>query len=342
MTILTDRPGQSGSDALASIFELTRAVTNAARTEDIYEAALLCLRDSLDVAKSSILIFDPDGVMRFKAWLDLSPEYRRAVEGHSPWNPETRDPEPVIVADIRDEPSLQQLRKAIESEGIAAMAFIPLVVGGRLIGKFMLYYPKPHSFSDDEILVAQTIAAQVAFALDQQAHRTERGHLEAVFRSAITGVTQLDADAHFSMVNDHFCTITGWAREDLLKLDSYSISHPDDREATHECFRALTAGAPHFVLEKRYIRPDGNEVWVQNNFSALRDSDGTLTGAIAIVLDITERKASDKVLRDSEERYRGLISALGLAVYTTDAQGRITLYNDAALELWGRAPASWR
>jgi PAS domain S-box-containing protein len=276
--------------------------------------------------------------MRFKASLDLSPEYRRAVEGHSPWERNTRDPEPVLVNDVRIEPSLSSLRQVIEAEGIRGLAFIPLVVGGRLLGKFMLYYPQPHTFSANEVLFAQTIAAQVAFALDQQNHWEEHENLDAVFRSAITGVTQTDANGHFIMINDYFCDLTGYTREQLLTLDSYAISHPDDREPTQVCFRALADGAPHYVLEKRYLKPDGTVVWVHNNFSAVRDSSGHLKGAIAIVLDITERKASELILRESEERYRGLIAGLGLAVYTTDAQGRITLYNDAARELWGRSP----
>ncbi|MGE0685774.1 MAG: PAS domain S-box protein [Dehalococcoidia bacterium] len=338
MTILAPRPERSSSDNLASIFELTRSVANARRTEDIYEASLLCLRESLNVEKSSILIFDPDGVMRFKAWLNLSAPYRSAVEGHSPWNRDTKEAQPVLVPDVRNEASLAPLRQTIESEGIVGLAFIPLVADSRLLGKFMLYYAEPHEFSEHEVLVAQTIAAQVAFALDQQAHRNEREYLDAVFRSAITGVTQTDANGHFVMINDTFCQLTGYSREQLLQLDSYAISHPEDREPTHVCFGALAAGAPHYVLEKRYVRPDGSIVWVHNNFSAVRDASGNLMGAIAIVLDITERKASEQVLRDSEERYRSLISGLGLAVYTTDSRGRITLYNDAARELWGRSP----
>src|SRR5688572_9959411 len=164
MTILTDRPEQSRSEALASIFELTRSVANAARPDEIYEAALLCLRESLGVEKSSILLFDRDGIMRFKAWLGLSPEYRRAVEGHSPWTRDTKDPEPVLVSDVAHEPSLEGLLEPIKEEGITALAFIPLVVSGRLTGKFMLYFPDEHDFTDHEILFSQTIAAQVAFA----------------------------------------------------------------------------------------------------------------------------------------------------------------------------------
>jgi hypothetical protein len=90
------------------LFDLTLAVARSRTPDDIYNAALECLRDSLAVEKASILLFDPDAVMRFKAWLNLSPEYRDAVEGHTPWTPETKDPQPVLVADVREEPSLEQ------------------------------------------------------------------------------------------------------------------------------------------------------------------------------------------------------------------------------------------
>lgn len=54
--------------------------------------------------------------------------------------------------------------------------------------------------------------------------------------------------------------------------------------------------------------------------------------------DITSRKRMEKALSDSEARYRAVIEALPAAVYTTDAEGRITMFNQAAVELSGRVP----
>jgi PAS domain-containing protein len=66
--------------------------------------------------------------------------------------------------------------------------------------------------------------------------------------------------------------------------------------------------------------------------------------------DITERKAAEERLRAREEWYLDLLDALPAAIYTTDADGRITYYNQAAVELSGRRPVlgsdewcvSWR
>lgn len=334
-----------------SLYQLTQKVAAATRPEDIYEAALLCLRDSLGVEKASILLFDDDGVMRFKAWVDLSSEYRQAVEGHSPWQVGSIGPKPVLVADVAAEPSLSPLRNVIEAEGIRALAFVPLSIGGRLLGKFMLYYPQPHDFSVQEILFAGAVASHVAFAIDQQGHRDQQAHLDAMFSSAVTGIAETDAAGHFRVVNDRYCEIVGRTRQELLSgIAILDITHPDDRERNHELLQTLVDGAGSFTIEKRYIRPDGSLVWVSNSVSAIRDEAGQLRGAIAVVSDITERKQTEAVLRQSEQRYQDLVGALGLAVYTTDAQGRITLYNEAAAELWGRRPellkelwcGSWR
>ena len=91
---------------VAVILALARAIGRAQRVEDIYATALDALADGLAVDRSSILLFDADGVMRFKASRGLSDIYRRAVEGHSPWTPGARDAEPIVVSDVTQDASL--------------------------------------------------------------------------------------------------------------------------------------------------------------------------------------------------------------------------------------------
>jgi GAF domain-containing protein len=130
---------------MAVCLTLTRAISQTRTVEEICDIALQALADGLGLARSSILLFDNDGVMRFAAWRGISANYRAAVEGHTPWRPDTTHPEPVVVADVSLEPSLAPFLPVIQSERIAAMAFIPLVSLGRVIGKFMLYYDEPHA-----------------------------------------------------------------------------------------------------------------------------------------------------------------------------------------------------
>ena len=331
----------------ASLHGLILGVGEAGAIEEVYEAALACLEDSLGVSRAAILIFDHQGIMRFKAWRNLSRAYMAAVEGNSPWSRDVGKAEPVLIADARTEPALAPLAAAIEAEGLQAMASFPLTMAGKVLGKFILYYDKPHAFTDTEIATARTIAAQIAFVLDQ---REQRAHLEAMFSSPVIGIAELDTSGRFRSVNARFCELTGRSESELTKLTCFDITHPDDRHETEQWLHSLAQGQSHFVLEKRYLCPDGTVIWVSKSVSAIRGEEERYNGAIAFVSDITDQKLAEAGLRASEQRYRELVGGLGLAVYTTDAEGTITLYNDEAAKIWGVEPrigedkwcGSWR
>src|SRR5262249_60348226 len=90
------------------------------------DAALDAVGRALGCDRASILIFDDAGVMKFVAWRGLSDGYRKAVEGHSPWTRDTRDPQPITVNDIDAAALDASLKTTVKAEGIGALAFIPL------------------------------------------------------------------------------------------------------------------------------------------------------------------------------------------------------------------------
>jgi len=80
------------------------------------------------------------------------------VEGHSPWPRDARDPKPVLIPDVANEPTLASFLPLFQKEQIGALAFIPLVAAGRLFGKFMVYYDGPYELSAQELAMASAIA----------------------------------------------------------------------------------------------------------------------------------------------------------------------------------------
>jgi PAS domain S-box-containing protein len=147
------------------LYGLAAAVMDADQIEQIFDAALDAIESALGADRASILLFDTDDVMRFKAWRNLSPEYRRAVEGHSPWARGSRSPQPIISADVTSDPEMAMYLPLFRREGIGAIGFIPLVSGGELIGKFMVYYARPRELARSELHLARAIANQIAAAV---------------------------------------------------------------------------------------------------------------------------------------------------------------------------------
>jgi PAS domain S-box-containing protein len=86
-------------------------------------------------------------------------------------------------------------------------------------------------------------------------------------------------------------------------------------------------------------RLDGRRLTTMVQIAPLHDSAGNIIGAINCFHDVTEQLEEDRAARESERQLREILDALPVALYTTDAEGRITYYNEAAVEMSGRRPA---
>jgi PAS domain S-box-containing protein len=131
----------------AALHDLAAKLQHAVVLEDVYTAAIDAMFAALGCDRASVLLFDRSNVMRFVASHGLSEPYRKAVDGHSPWNVDTRNAKPVCIADVAKSDLSDEIKAVVTREGIAALAFIPLQEGEKLIGKFMIYYNAPHALA---------------------------------------------------------------------------------------------------------------------------------------------------------------------------------------------------
>jgi signal transduction histidine kinase/ActR/RegA family two-component response regulator len=209
-------------DRLTSLARLTDALGRARSVAEVYEASLDCLQESLGVERAAILLFDDQEVMSFVAWRGISDDYRCAVDGHTPWRPESTNVEPVLVPDAERDPSLASYSDIFRSERIRALGFFALTHGDRVIGKFMLYYPAPHEFSSEEIALAKTIAGQVAFGvtriLAEEAVEAERARNAFFAEAAGLLSASLDYEKSLAQIADLIVSRLGdWCVIDLAE-----------------------------------------------------------------------------------------------------------------------------
>jgi PAS domain S-box-containing protein len=163
--------------------------------------------------------------------------------------------------------------------------------------------------------------------------------LAATYENADIGIAQADAEGRLIRVNESLSLITGYAREELLSRTFFDLTHPDDREKDRAHYEKQVSGeVDRYRIEKRYVRKDGSFVWVSVNSSSVRDGAGKLSCTVRVLQDINKQKLAEEALKDRERQFRELLEMLPAAIYTTDAEGRITFYNKAAVDLAGRAP----
>jgi PAS domain S-box-containing protein len=151
--------------------------------------------------------------------------------------------------------------------------------------------------------------------------------LSAIFGQAGAGFAQVDLEGRFELVNDAYCAITGYSREQLLGQRMQDITHPDDLTGNLELLKGALAGKNSFTIEKRYVRPDGSIVWVNNSVTILRSDAGAPIGILAVTTDRTEARRSEQQLRESEQRFRQMADAVPQIVWITDAEGRTEFFN---------------
>src|SRR5262249_53005965 len=170
----------------------------------------------------------------------------------------------------------------------------------------------------------------------EEALRESEERFRGRFENAAVGIAHVGVGGRFLRVNEKFCAIVGYPREELLQRTIRDITHPDDLPASAELSGALLRGeSPSFIVEKRYLRRDGSPVWVELCVSLQRDAAGNPDYFIGIVQDISERKRLEEALRASEERYRFLTQSIPQKVFTANANGDVDYFNQQWTEFTG-------
>jgi PAS domain S-box-containing protein len=162
----------------------------------------------------------------------------------------------------------------------------------------------------------------------EEALRASEERFRATLEQAPAGIAHLDEEGRFLLVNDKYCEIVGYSREELLGRRFPKVTHPGDVELDVQNVRALLEGAiPSYSREKRYVRKDGGMVWGNVTASLVRDAKGGFLCMMAIVYDISDRKKTEEHLQQSYDRYRFLADSLTQMVFTTTPGGKAEYHN---------------
>ena len=181
-----------------------------------------------------------------------------------------------------------------------------------------------------EVLAADLTSAQEA----AQAARREAESLWAgIARQAIYSIT--DRGGRIVEVNDAFCEVSGYSREELLGQTHRLLNsgrHP--REFWADLWKSLASGRP-WRGEVCNRRKDGTVYWLDSLVTPFLDAGGRVDKFVSIRFDISARKLADERIAESEARYRTLADASPTMLWLSDTTGSTIDCNKACLDFTG-------
>ncbi|MEO1052029.1 MAG: PAS domain S-box protein [Bacteroidota bacterium] len=156
------------------------------------------------------------------------------------------------------------------------------------------------------------------------------------FEYAPIGKALISDKGQWLKVNQEVVNITGYTEEELLRIDFQTITHPDDLEKDLSYQKKMISGEiDRFNMEKRYIRKDGQVVWVLLDVSTLKDEDGKPSYFISQIQNINDRKTAEAALLSSEEKYRQIVETANEGILILNQQGIISLVNPKMTSILG-------
>jgi two-component system sensor histidine kinase/response regulator len=189
--------------------------------------------------------------------------------------------------------------------------------------------------ADDLVAANQALQSEIGVCKHAEAClRNSQEELTAILRTAMDGFCLADAEGRFLEVNEAYCQLIGYSREELLRMairDVEADETPAEIAATIE--RVQRLGAVRF--ERRHRCKDGRLVDVEASVNYLPGAGGRL---VSFYRDITERKRTEIALRGSEERLRLAIEATGGGTYSYDFAADEGHFSPELKRLFGLGP----
>jgi PAS domain S-box-containing protein len=373
LVVARDITKSDRAEMAKAVFLSLAAKLSSVRTPVEAARAIYASADQLwkwDAATLSLYSAESD-VMESVLFCDVVDGQRREVEVVLPPGPPTTRRRRIMREGaeliLRKEGSLAEpdtIRFGDVSRPSASLMYAPMRRDGQPVGVLSIQSYTPGGYSQEDLRTLQALADYCAGALErirtEQALQQREEINRTILAMAMDGFFALDfavdPGGMIVDVNDAYCRLIGYSREELLHMrmaDLEATESPED--VVRHKVRILTAGADRF--ETRHRRKDGPEIQVEISVSRLAGGSERVFG---FVRDITERKRAEAALRDaqlelerrvqnrtvelrtanealreSEGKYRRLHESMTDAFVSIDIAGRMTEFNPAFQALLG-------
>jgi PAS domain S-box-containing protein len=204
-----------------------------------------------------------------------------------------------------------------------------------------MYYPEPRGPSPVEMRFVEVATDLAGIAIERQ--RTEELRRESeerfrtIFENAGLGTSLVDRHGHPIKCNPAVQKMLGYSESELRNMAFTEFTHPDDIDLDWKLYSELVAGKrDRYEIDKRYVKKNGELMWGHLTVSLIKSRDGTpAEHTVGMIEDITERKRSEELLRNSQERFRTIFENAGVGAALVDWEGHPVKCNPALQRMLG-------
>ena len=166
------------------------------------------------------------------------------------------------------------------------------------------------------------------------------GHLLlATFEQAAIGIAHMTLTEEWISVNQRYCEIVGFSREEILRMKVDDLTHPEDVQTSREFLERIRAGElDEYRIEKRYLRKDGSAIWVHLTVSTVRSVNRDPLYLVAFIDDITERRNAQREASRSFSLLRATLESTADGILVVDLNGKILNFNQKMADMWEIPP----
>jgi PAS domain S-box-containing protein len=239
--------------------------------------------------------------------------------------------EPVVSQDINKEDRFE-FADFLKEAGVVALVNVPIFLPGRrAYGLLQVDAGEPRTFGPEDTQFLRTYATILGPVIDRLLQVRELHESQERFRLTVEAARDYaiflcDPQDRITDWLPGAEAVFGWAAEEAVGQPAAIIFTPEDRETGQDQKEAEMASAEGFAPNVRWhIRKDGVRVFIEGSTRALRDADGRLTGFLKIGQDVTQRRAAEERLHQSEAALRRLNETLEAQVETRTAELRKAL-----------------
>ncbi|MFP4485626.1 MAG: response regulator [Campylobacterales bacterium] len=145
---------------------------------------------------------------------------------------------------------------------------------------------------------------------------------KVIFEKANCGIAYGDSSGKLILCNSYFANMTGYTKDEIESMNFAELTHPDDITTELPLFEEIASQKRDgYRLQKRYIRKNGEIIWVDLATSVIRDENGRALNYLGVVIDITKEKFLEDEIKQKERRFRDVTEASGEYIWELNSDG---------------------